>query len=236
MKALFIILGIIAFFILILSVKVRIAVHSEDGVSLSIRWLFLKFNILPKKKKEKKPKKEKKKKEKKKKKSEEPEKKDEKIPEPKKKKDNIFVRYYKNNGVSGTVELLERLAKAIGGMFRRIGKAFIIEELFISLLVGAGDSAETAIKYGKTCSKIYPAMGLLVDNLRIRKYNLEVSPDFINGKNKARLHGNLSVRPSLLIWAVIVVAFQLLFKVVIKFLKGSKAKKAAATEENKNNK
>ena len=37
MKVLFIILGIIAFFVLLLSVKVRIYVHSEDGVSLAIR-------------------------------------------------------------------------------------------------------------------------------------------------------------------------------------------------------
>lgn len=237
MKVLFIILGIIAFFVLLLSVKVRIYVHSEDGVSLAIRWAFLKFNILPKKeKKKKKPKKEKKKKEKKKK--EEPEKeedkkKDEKIPEPKKKNDNIFVRYYRNNGVSGTIELLERLMKALGGMFRGIGRAFTVEEIFISLFVGAGDSAETAIKYGKTCSKVYPIMGYLVDNLRIRKYNLEVSPDFINGKNKARLHGSISVRPSVLIWALIVFVNRALFKVVIKFLKGSKAKKAPAAEESK---
>ena len=60
MTALYIILGIILFFFLILSVKVKVTVHSEDGVSLSVGWLFLKFNILPKKEKPKKKKKKKK--------------------------------------------------------------------------------------------------------------------------------------------------------------------------------
>ena len=226
MKALYIILGIILFIILLLSVKVRITVHSEKGIDLSIRWLFLKFNVLPKdENKKKKPKKKKKKK---------PEKenpKDEKVPEPKEKKDNIFKRFYKNNGVGGVVELVQKLAAALGGMFRGIARAFTFEELYISLLVGGSDSADTAVKYGKTCSAVYPAMGLITDTMRVKKYSLDISPDFIEGKSSARLHTQISVRPRKLINAVIAFGFRVLFKVVIKFLKGSKAKKPEAAEE-----
>lgn len=221
MKALFIILGIIAFFIILLSIKFTVTVHYEDDVAVSLKWLFLKFNILPKHEKEKKPKKEKKKKE------ENPKEESEVVPEPKKKKqDNMFVRFYRNRGVEGVVQLLKDAAKAIGGMFKRIGRAFLFEELIISLTVGAGDSAETAIKYGKTCSAAFPAMGLIVSTMRVKKYNIEINPDFINGKNVARLHTQVSVRPIKLINAVIAVAFELLFKVVLKLLKHSKAPKA----------
>ena len=62
MTALCIILGVIAFVVLLLSVKFSVTVHYEDDVAVSVKWLFLKFNILPKKEKEDKPKKEKKKK------------------------------------------------------------------------------------------------------------------------------------------------------------------------------
>ncbi len=221
MKALFIILGIIAFFIILLSIKFTVTVHYEDDVAVSLKWLFLKFNILPKHEKEEKPKKEKKKKE------ENPKEESEVVPEPKKKKqDNMFVRFYRNRGVEGVVQLLKDAAKAIGGMFKRIGRAFLFEELIISLTVGAGDSAETAIKYGKTCSAAFPAMGLIVSTMRVKKYNIEINPDFINGKNVARLHTKVSVRPIKLINAVIAVAFELLFKVVLKLLKHSKAPKA----------
>ena len=69
MTALYIILGIIAFFLILLSVKVGVTVHYEDDVALTLKWLFLKFRILPKD--ENKPEKEKKPKEKKEKKEEE---------------------------------------------------------------------------------------------------------------------------------------------------------------------
>lgn len=241
MLALKIILGIILFFVIILSVKFRIKVHSEDGIDLTVRWLFLKFRLLPTK--EKKPKKEKKKKKPKKKKEkskkdapeelnpegqepeEQPEKKDETVPEPKnsgKKKDNIFVRFYKNNGVSGTLELVQRLSEVLSGMFRGIGRAFVFEEINISLIVSAEDSAQTAIKYGKTCSALYPAMGLITDTMRVKKYNAEVIPDFIGGTNKARLQTEISVIPRKLINAVIAMVFRMLFKVGIRFLRGTK--------------
>ena len=57
MTVLYVLLGIIAFFILLLSVKVAVTVHYEGDVALSVKWLFIKLNILPKKEKpDKKPK------------------------------------------------------------------------------------------------------------------------------------------------------------------------------------
>ena len=60
MLALYIILGIIALIVLLLSVKVRIEAEYFDSFKLRLRWLFLHFDIYPMQKKEKKPKKEKK--------------------------------------------------------------------------------------------------------------------------------------------------------------------------------
>ena len=54
MTALYIILGIIAFFVILLSIKFAVTVHYEDDVAVSVKWLFLKFDILPKKEKEEK--------------------------------------------------------------------------------------------------------------------------------------------------------------------------------------
>ena len=232
MTALYVLIGIIAFFVLLLSVKFFVTVHYEDDVAVSVRWLFLKFDILPQKEKEEKPKKEKKNK----KKEEEPPKEEsEVIKEPKKKKDNMFVRFYNNRGVSGVVELLKDAAKALGGMFKRIGRAFLFEELYVSLDVGAGDSAETAIKYGKVCSAAFPAMGLIVSTMRVKKYSININPDFIYGNNVARLHTKISVRPIALINAVIILAFELLFKVVIKLLKHSKVQKPTVEKQIINN-
>lgn len=223
MTALYIILGIVAFFIALLSIKFVVTVHYENDIELSVRWLFLKFNLMPMKEKHKK----------KDKKKEKPKNDSETVKEPKeKKKDNMFVRFYRNRGVDGVVGLLKDTANAISGMFKRIGRAFLFEELYVSLLVGKSDSADTAIKYGETCSAAFPAMGLIVSTMRVKKYSIEINPDFIYGKNNARLHIKISVRPIKLINAVIIVAFELLFKVVIKLLKHSKAEKPMVEKQN----
>lgn len=232
MTALYIILGIIAFFVIVLAVKVRVTVHYDDDVALDIGWLFLKFRVLPKKEKPDKPKKKKKEK-KEKPKKEELEKKDETVKEPKQKKDNMFVRFYHNKGVDGVLQLLKEVELALKGMFRRIFRAFAFKELYISMTVGAGDSAETAIKYGKTCEVAFPAMGYIVSNMKVRKYNIEITPDFLYGSNSARIHTQITVVPLRLINAVIIVAFQLLFKVVLKLLKHSKAKTKVEKQNNK---
>ena len=51
MTALYIILGIIAFIILLLSIKVMITVHYDEELTVSLSWLFLKFDLLPMKEK-----------------------------------------------------------------------------------------------------------------------------------------------------------------------------------------
>lgn len=218
MTALWIILGILLFFLLLLSIKVKVLVHSEESVEVKIKWLFLKFDILPPSEK-KKPKKEKKPKEKK---------KDETVKEPGD-KENIFVRFYHNNGISGVLELLEEATRILGGMFKRVGRAFLFEEIYIFLLVGAGDSADTAIRYGKTCAAAFPAMGTFVSMMRVKKHNLEIHPNFIDGESKAKLHANISVRPIALVNAALILAFAMLFKVLIKFLMGARVKENTQT-------
>ncbi len=235
MTALYIFLGIIAFFVILLSVKFAVTVHYEGDVALSIKWLFIKINILPKHEKKPKSKKTKKEKPKKEKEEEKPQKEDEKIKEPKKKKgDNMFVRFYKNRGVDGVVQLLKDAVAALGGMFGRIGRAFTFEELYISLSVGGADSADTAIKYGEVCAGAFPAMGLFVNKAKVKKYSIDIVPDFIYNKTEARLHTQISFRPIKFINAVFVLVFELLFKVVLKLLMHSNAPQEENVEKQDN--
>lgn len=225
MKALIIIFAIILFFVLLLSVRFTAVIHYDEDVAVDVRWLFIKKQIMPKDE-NKKPKKKKEKKKK------EPKQKtvDETVKEPKKKGDNIITRFYHNNGIPGFIELLKRLMNAVGGMFSRIFKSFIIDDLFISLIVGDSDSAQTAIKHGKTCAAVYPVLGYLTTHMNIKKHKTEILPDFMHGSNVVRVHAKVSVVPRRLINAVIIVAFELTGKVLFKLLKGSKAKKPATAE------
>ncbi len=214
MIALYIILGIIFFFALLFSVKVRIDAEYIDSFRLKLRWLFLSFDLYPMQKKEKKPKKEKPKKE-------EPKKEEE--PRPKEKKPNPFQTFYENQGFEGVMQLVRDAADAIGGLMKSVKKHLIIDELFLWVVISH------AIEYGEACQDIYPAMGFICSNLKVKKYDVEVEPDFIGTFSSAQFAFALSVRPIFLINAGIVLAVKLLFKVVLKLLR-AKPKTSENTE------
>lgn len=222
MTALYIILGIIAFICLVLLVKVRIDAEYIDGFKLSVSWLFLHFSIYPKTQKEKKPPKPKKEKTKK--------EKQEELAEEKPKKPNIFKTFYENQGMDGVIKLVKDSADAVGLMMRSVKKHFIIEELYLWIVVSSNsDAAQTALQYGEICEDVFPALGFICSNLKVKKYDASIEPDFIGTFSSAQFKTAFSLRPFFLVGAGIRLVFRLLFKVVLKLLR-QKPKKAVVTE------
>ena len=229
MTALYIILGIIALIVILFSIKVSVTAEYADSFSLDVQWLFIKLHIFPQteeqkaKREAKKAKKEEKKKKKPEKEKPEEEKKE--VDKPSEPKKNIFKEFYENQGFGATVELIQTAAAQLGGFMGSIYRAFVIENLKLILKVSSGDdAAQNAIKYGKVCSAVYPSMGFMCSNMKVKKYQVNVVPDFISQENKAQFALSLSVRPIKLTNAAVVLAFRLLFKVLLKLLKGSKKK------------
>lgn len=222
MTALYIFLGIVFFIIAILSIRITVSGEFFDSFKLNVSWLFLKFQILPAHKKEK---------VKKEKKNEPKPKKEETTEEATEKKENIFVRFYNNQGFDGVIQLINNVAFSLEKMMSSFKKHLVLRELYLWMTVSVNhDAAETAIKYGKVCQKVFPAMSYICSTMTVKKYDVEVEPDFLGSKNKAEFAFSVSVRPIFFINAIIVFAFRILFKVVIKFLKGAKDK----SENNKN--
>ncbi len=227
MTALAIILGIIAFFVLILSIRFTVYMTYDEEFMLDISWLFIKLHILPKKEKEEKPKKEK---EPKKENEEEP---SEEKPE-KEKKDNILISFYKNQGFSGVLQLLKDTVNAINGMFGTIFRHFVFRELKLYMTVGSADAAETAQLYGKTCAAVFPAMGLITSTCNVKEYDCAVRPNFMVAEKTAVFRVVLSFRPIFATTAVVVLAFKLLFKVVFKLLKNKPKEPVNKASETQN--
>ncbi len=219
MTFLFILLGIILFFVVILSIRITIDAEYFDEFKLNIKWLFINIPVLPAKKKDKPQKEEKTKKE-------EPPKEPEPNPdELGEKKENIFVTFYNNQGFDGVIQLVNNAVSSLGKMFSSFKKHIVFRELYLFMTVTGGcDAAETAMEYGRTCQKVFPAMGYIVSNFPVKKYDVEIEPDFIGTKNSAQFAFSVHIRPIFFINAVIVLAIRLVFKVVLKFLKGIKNK------------
>ena len=227
MTALYVILAIIAFFVILFSVKFTLYLTYDNEFKVAVRWLFIKINILPKSEEDKKKEKTKKEKPEKEKKAAEEEKPAEQTDNAQK-KDNMLVAFYKNQGFSGVMQLLNDTVSAIKGMFGSIFKHLVFKELKLYLRVGAGDAAETAMLYGKTCSYVFPAMGLITSTCKVKDYGCGVEPNFIQPEKSAYFKAIVSMRPIFITNAVIVLAFKLLFKVVFKLLSNKPAESGAA--------
>lgn len=212
MTFLYVLLSIIAAIILLLCIRVVAVLNYNEYFNLNVRWLFLKFQIYPKKEKhEEKANKEKK---------DEP--KDKKKKKESKNKSNPLKEFYENQGFNGVLELIGNASSAVTGMLKRIMKAIVINDLNLGISVSGSDSASTAIDYGETCAKVYPAMGAVCSTMNVRKYEVDIKPDFINGIKKAQFNVVISVIPIRIINAALILVVQLLFKVLLKLFLGSR--------------
>ena len=222
MPVLYVILGIIAFFVLIFSIKIQVNAEYLDGFNADVKWLFVRVPLYPRPVKAKKPKKEKKKKPKKEKEKPETE-------EPEEKGENkiltMFKNFYENQHFEGVMKLLDDTVYSAEKMGHSFKKHFVFQRLYLWVSVSKNqDAAQTALEYGKLCQKVFPAFGYICSNFPVRKYDCVIEPDFLGYSNTARFAVSFSVRPIFFTNALIAFAFRMLFKVVLKVLRKSKPK------------
>ena len=219
---LLVIVGIIALICCVLNIRLMVKLDYTDKVYLKIRWAFLSFDVLPASEKEKKPKKEKPKQEK------PPDKeKPQTQTKPKTKKPNPIKVFLSNEGINGLYELLYQTCQALGGFFGKIIRKITIEELFFSLRISEGDAARTAVSYGKICGVVFPMLGYICSHMRVRKYDAEITPDYLANQSEGELHALFSFRPLAMTNGAVVLVFRLLIHVVVRFLKGLKTPKTS---------
>ena len=175
MIALYIILGILLLIFLILLVKVEVFASYTDDLTLTLKILFYKKQLLPAPEKPKKPQ------EKKEKKPEEPKPEEEKKPE-KEKKPSYLEKLREKKGLSGILSLLTGLARIAVGTLKGLFSHLVIRKLNVGIALSSEDSATTAVNYGKLCSIVYPAVDVIVAATVCKSYNVILEPVFDDEK------------------------------------------------------
>ena len=222
MIVLYILLGILALFTLLLSAPVVLRVEYAGGVAVRLRWLFITLLRVPAPE-DKKPKKKKAKKEKPKKEEEKKEKKPKEDKGP-----NVLQRFYTYQGIPGFIELLRRTVEALKRFRHGLWRCFKIRELRLYMVVLGGEPQELTEKYGKMCAAVYPSLGWLSAHLRTKPGNIRTTivPDFTGlAEKEIACTAEISVVPLLLIAAVVMLALRMGINVVLKFFKGAKVPK-----------
>lgn len=226
MIVLYILIGIVVLFALILSIRAHIHVEYEKELTAYAKWAFVKIPLLPAPEKKPKPKKE------------TPPKKEEppteETPkEPKPKGPNPLKTIYDNEQIHGILEIFRKLLEIIDKFGRRLVNSFVIDEMFLDVEVTKGDAAQTAEEYGKMCRTVFPVMGAVCANCNVKKYSINIEPDYIaNPGIKAAFSMEISLNPRKLINAVLAFAFSAVFKIGIRLIKDLKPKTPADAKQN----
>ncbi len=256
MTALYILGGIILFFTVLLSVHLGVELEcSEEKSTAFVKWLFIKIPVYDSTQPKKKKKKDKKKdtgkntentdnknsadgKSENVNENELPEEKEitdetnkpetkTKTKKEKKPGNGLLKQLYLDLGYDGIEKMLFALCNSLNGFIGKLYKTVTIDDLYIEMFVTGGDSADTAIKYGKLSSWLFPTLGKVISTCKVKKYNFNIQPDFLGKKKKGYLYTKLHVTPLTVLNAAIVLGVQLLFKVLIKILfSNSKSKKS----------
>ena len=152
---------------------------------------------------------------------------------PQKQGNSLIKQLYLDHGYEGLEKMLRDLGSALGGFFGKIIKTFTIDELYLEMITAGGDAADTAIKHGKLCAWLYPVLGKLISTCKVKKYDFDISPDFLATKSTASAYVRFHLRPIKITNAAVVLALQLVFKILFKILfskkKSDKSKKIPKT-------
>ena len=149
----------------------------KDQLSLWIKVAFVKVQLIPQKpkKKKKKPKKKKVK-----------EKKQEQITE---KQENALLKFVKEKGISGVINILKQISKLATDTLKDLFKRITVTEFTLNVQVAGEDAADTAIKYGYCCSVIFPAVSAILSVVKYKERNVKIVPDFSDNP-ETKIDGN----------------------------------------------
>lgn len=120
------------------------------------------------------------------------------------KKDNFFVKTYKQKGLLGTVSYFSDILVIVLKKLWWIVKRFKFRKFKLDLTVATADAADTAIQYGKVCAAIYPVISLLQTITDFKLQQINIGTDF--DKTKWEFNGAILVKTPLVYWIVAVIS------------------------------
>lgn len=157
---LYILLGILLVFFLLLFVPVTLKADYNEDFRCFLKIGFVKFSLYPPKPKKKKNKK--------------PEKTDKEQKSEEKKKESLI----KEKGISWLFDLIKKIADLATGALKDFFRRIIVKKLMLNISIAGDNAAITAVKYGCCCSTVYPAFRIIVGAVNCKNYGVNISPNF----------------------------------------------------------
>ncbi len=179
---LYILLAVAVLIGAVMLIPIRVYVSFDNDIKLSLKILFRRICILPRKEKN--------------------------VAE---KADRGEAKKQKIIGKGGVFDSLSQLFCIIKMLFGKVVwvlSKIKIHKLDARIVVAKPDAADTGIEYGAVCSLIYPALGFLGSRTDISKANVNVVADFDSGEGSITAETEISLRTFYAVCAAISALWQ----------------------------
>ena len=103
------------------------------------------------------------------------------------KKENVFTKILKEDGVKGIIELIKELARIVGGLVNKITDHLTISKFDLDIAVSSEDAAKTATTYSYICTAVYPSVSFISEHVRKCRHKIRIAPVFTREKTQFRL-------------------------------------------------
>lgn len=100
------------------------------------------------------------------------------------KKSNMITKIIDEDGIVGIMTLVSNLIETLNTAVTTLFRGLHIYSLYVSILVGGADAAEIATAYGKICGVYYPIKGMILNGMKVDRYDDYIQPDFIAERNE----------------------------------------------------
>lgn len=99
-------------------------------------------------------------------------------------KPNYIKKIWDDEGFVGIMLLFTNLIETVNSAVTTLFRGLHIYSLYVSILVGGADAAEIATAYGKICGVYYPVKGMILNGMKVDRYDDYIQPDFIAERNE----------------------------------------------------
>ena len=98
---------------------------------------------------------------------------------PKESKPNFIMKIWQDDGIVGMLEFATNLLETANSAITTLIKGLHIHSLYVKMIIGGGDAADIAEKFGSIAGHYYPLKGIILNQMKVDQYDDLIEPDFI---------------------------------------------------------
>lgn len=103
------------------------------------------------------------------------------------KKPNFILKIWQEEGILGIMDLVTNLLDTAGTAITTLIKGLHIYSLYVKMIIGGGDAADIAEKFGSLAGHYQPIKGVILNQMKVDNYDDYIIADFIAPRSEYEL-------------------------------------------------